>query len=265
MLRDLITTKHMIIVFLLLLPFVGSAFAVEQILITISSEMKDVIFDGIWTHKLEWKRSSLDTLTFDNNKVIQLRTAHQENFIYIFIDAVFDTNLDKGTDRAIVCIDSKNDKTLIANEDDYCFGVTLGAHHGFMYQGGSPVALNGNFKKISNHPDFIAMADISNENDRHSKIPHASYEFKIPTELVDRSNIYGFYLAVYDDHSKTVYPWPQNAITDRHFTIASPSQWGELVSPDKSLPEFDVPILLASLAFLPIILLSRLKMGSHHQ
>ena len=121
--------------------------------------------------------------------------------------------------------------------------------------------MNGNFKKISNHPDFIAMSDVSNENDRYSKIPHASYEFKIPIELVDRSNIYGFHIAVYDDYSKTVYSWPQNATTDSQFTIVSPSKWGELVSPDKSLPEFDVPILLAGLAFLPIIFLSRLKMG----
>lgn len=61
--------------------------------------MNKVIFDGIWSHKTEWKRSSLDSL--DDGTII-FRTAHQDNFIYIFIDVLSDTIFDKGADRTTI-------------------------------------------------------------------------------------------------------------------------------------------------------------------
>lgn len=236
-----------------------SAVASNPIMITIASDMDKIIFDGKWSHETEWKRSSLDTLSYDDGAVIQLRTAHQDNFIYVFVDAIFDTNLDKGADRAIVCFDTNNNKTVLADVDDYCFIVTLDGKRAFVLQGGSVLGVNGGFKKIPSPHGFIGISTVSDENDRYTSVPHPSYEFRIPTELVGRSNIYGFYLALYDAHSNKIYSWPQDVTTEKPFQIASPSKWGELISPDKSLPEFNLPLLTLPLAFLIVAYMRRFR------
>ena len=56
--------------------------------------------------------------------IIQLRYAHQGDFIYIFEDAISDINIDYGVDGTMVCFDY-NDKTLKANEDDFCFSIVI--------------------------------------------------------------------------------------------------------------------------------------------
>ena len=53
----------------------------EPIMITVSSTMNKVIFDGKWTYGTEWKQSSLNTISYNDGTLMQLRTAHQENFI----------------------------------------------------------------------------------------------------------------------------------------------------------------------------------------
>ena len=45
--------------------------------------------------------------------------------------------INKGSDSAIVCFDTKNDKTTIPQTDDYCFSTSLGRNSYFTYQGGS--------------------------------------------------------------------------------------------------------------------------------
>ncbi len=101
---------------------------------------------------------------------------------------------------------------------------------------------------------------MSDKEDRYSKIPHTSYEFKIPTELVGRSSNYGFYAGVYDADSGLIYSWPESIRLDT-FEIPSPSKWGDLVSPDKSLPEFGLPLMVIFSAFVTIIIISKLKMN----
>lgn len=122
-----------------------------------------------------------------------MRTAHQDNHIYIFVDVLSDTILDKGADRTTICFDTNNDKSTTAKDDDYCFVAILGREEGFVMQGGSSLALHSNFHGIPSHVDFIVIGNVSNENDHYSNIPHASYEFRIPTDLVGRSNTYGFF------------------------------------------------------------------------
>src|SRR5438445_12477598 len=61
----------------------GIAYADNTIMITKSFYMDKVIFDGKWSFLTEWKKSSLDTLSYDDGTEIELRTAHQNNFIYI--------------------------------------------------------------------------------------------------------------------------------------------------------------------------------------
>ena len=108
----------------------------DPVMITLSNDKENLVFDGKWSNVNEWKQSSLNELVFEDKNKIILRTAHQGDFIYILIDAISDFNLDKGADKAIVCFDANNDKTTIAGEDDFCLGVSLGNNNGFVLQGG---------------------------------------------------------------------------------------------------------------------------------
>jgi hypothetical protein len=230
-------------IILLLLPLTNTGYGIEPILISISTSMDKVVFDGKWTNELEWKQSSWDTSS-SHEGTLHIRSAHQGDFIYILLDAVDDQTIDHISDRALVCIDGQNDKTIIANSNDYCFSIALDSNQSFVYQGGSTLALNGYFKKISNNDGFIGIGSKSDHNDKYSKIPHTSYEFKIPLSLFERSDIYGFYVQVFDASSNRYFSWPNDTLPEKSFDIPSPSKWGELVSPDKSIPEFKLPMLL---------------------
>jgi len=225
--------------------------AEDPILISKSSNLDQVIFDGKWTDSYEWKQSSYNRLVFEDGNEIHLRTAHQENFIYIQINFASDTNIDENYDSATVCFDTKNDKTIIPQSDDYCFSTTLDIKNSFTYQGNNASSTNDYFDKIPNDKNFIAKGTASDKYDRYSKTPHASYEFKIPLDVLGRSNNYGFYISVFDEHSQNYYSWPYNI--KNQTLISSPSQWGDLVSPDNSLPEFNFTILLSFT--IPIIML----------
>jgi len=84
---------------------------------------------------LEWKQSSYNNLLFDDGAMIHLRTANQENFIYVQINFESDKIIDKGFDSAMVCFDTKNDKTLTLQSNDYCFLTILDTKKLFTYQG----------------------------------------------------------------------------------------------------------------------------------
>lgn len=241
-------------------------FAEEPILISVSSNLDKIHFDGKWTDPYEWKQSSYNRLYFDDGTEIHLRTAHQENFIYVQIDVASDIIINKGVDSALLCFDTKNDKTIIPNADDFCFSTVLDGNNSFTYQGSSIPAINGFFKKIPNDKNFIAVGTASDKFDRYNKIPHASYEFKIPLNVIGRSNNYGFYISVFDAHSQNHYSWPYNIEKQSLTSISSPSEWGDLISPDKSLPEFNFSLLLSlllpsSIIFLIITKLELLNNG----
>jgi hypothetical protein len=137
--------------------------------------------------------------------------------------------------------------------------TSLNARTAFTYQGDHTSVRTGFFNKIPNMDGFIGISTISDINDRYTPIPHPSYEFKIPTSLIGRESVYGFYFLVHDSHSKKTYTYPQN-LNPESF-VSSPSQWGEIYSPDKSLPEFELPVLLLIMSISSIILLSRVKYG----
>ena len=236
---------------------IANIFAEEPIMITKSPNMDQVTFDGIWTHETEWKKSSLNFGIVDMSDVIYLRTAHQGNFVYVFLDVVIDTHLDKGSDRAVICFDTENDKTEVVDSDDYCFTAILGENVGSTLQGGLSLDTN-DFQNIQNPEGFIGIGGISNENDRYSKIPHASYEFRIPTDLIGRSDNYGYYVGIYDDFTKTTYSWPSEIVLEE-FKIPSPKLWGEIISPDKSLPEFEWAIIALLPALILVIFLTKLN------
>ena len=240
------------------------AFAVDPILITISDSMENVKFDGKWSNQIEWKESSLNTLSYDDGTTIQLRSAHHGNFLYFLIDVVSDVHLDKKSDKATICLDTNNDKTPIANSDDYCFIISLDNKKPLVLRGDSPLGFNGHFDKITNPDGFIGISNVSDENDRYSKIPHGVYEFRIPTDVVGRKDVYGFYISVYDAHNNTVYSWPQEIKENLQFKIPSPSLWGEIVSPDKSLPESPIPIFLLVFSVFLTVVFTKLKITISH-
>jgi hypothetical protein len=233
-----------------------SAYAFESIPITLSGTMDKVIFDGKWTFEYEWKASSLNTYQYDNDTQIILRSAHQGDFVYIFLDPITDYYPDKMGDYAIICFDKKNNKSESADTDDYCFMTYLDNKNSTAYQGGSIYEKNSFFNKIPNPDGFIGISAISDTNDRYTTIPHPSYEFRIPTSLIGRESVYGFYFLVYDDHTKKTYTYPQN-LESGNF-VSSPNHWGEIYSPDKSLPEFELPTMLLIISIVPIVFFSRI-------
>jgi len=223
--------------------FFLNVYAEEPILISISSGLDQINFDGKWTDSYEWKQSSYNHLTYADGTEIHLRSAHQGDFIYIQINAVSDMFIDKLADSALVCFDTKNDKTIIPQSDDYCFFTSLDGKKSFSYQGNHIPAINGYFTKIPNDKDFVAVGSSSDQYDRYNRIPHASYEFKIPLNLLGRSDNYGFFISVFDAHTNNHYSWPYKIDNQSIISIPSPSQWGDIVSPDKSLPEFNLSFL----------------------
>jgi len=223
----------------------------QSIPITQSDYMDRVVFDGKWSFFQEWKPTSLDFMG-DNNQQIFIRTAHQDNYIYILLDSVVDTTIDKNKDHAMVCFDTKIEQSENPDSNDYCFKVQLGSDKALTFQGSNQT---GELKIIKNHADLIAIGESSDENDRYSKVPHASYEFRIPIELLERTDSYGFYIEVYDNSQTKTYTWPSE-LESENSDIPSPAKWGIIYSPDKSLPEYDVPMLVLVIGIFLIILLS---------
>ncbi|MGI0062511.1 MAG: hypothetical protein ACREBA_08680 [Nitrosotalea sp.] len=244
--------------FVVFLSNIGSAVATDQIMITKSFTMDQAVFDGKWSFYMEWKKSSWDPLSYSDGTLIHLRTAHQGNFIYVFMDDVETTQWNSGSDRATVCFDTDNSKSVNADSNDYCFVTTLSESNSITLQGGSPLASTSHFRTIANPGGFIGIASISDENDRYTIIPHPSYEFRIPTDVIGRSSDYGFYVSVYHAQTNKIYSWPQNASTSSYpLEIPSPSKWGELISPDKSIPEFPIPAVTLLISMVVLVYFSR--------
>ena len=251
----------LIIIVLFFIFYIPSSVFADSLLITKTIHLEDEIeFDGIWTHETEWKPTSLKQIDTKNGP-IYFRFAHQDNFVYFLIDVVADKNPERNADKAIICFDTENDKTLHANQDDYCFISVLGRNVGHTIQGGSYISTQNYYKKIPNHENFIGIGNISDENDRYSIIPHSSYEFRIPTDVITRSNVYGFYVGVFDQSENTLYSWPSSA-TSHYTKIPSPSSWGTLVSPDSSLPEFHLPFIPIIVGLIGILAITRSKISN---
>jgi hypothetical protein len=196
-----------------------------------SSTNSGSLIDGGSTFGHEWKASTLDEFRFNDDDLV-LRTAHQDDYMYVLIDVLGDVTNDHMADRAIVCLDGK-ETSKIADDSDWCYVATRGSKNGHTLNGGSPSSQTSHFNIQKNHPDFIAIGGTSGENDRYVKIPHAAYEFKIPIEQIGFEDEYGFFMQVFDGDDVMTYPnehsgkYPQK--------IPSPKQWGLMISPDHSI------------------------------
>ena len=267
--------KYFLIIgfFLILIP--NSVYGVFEddnesiILITQSEYMKDIIFDGKWTFYTEWKNTSWNPIKSENQTVFHLRSAHQDNFIYFFLDVVSDKSPSFSKDKAMICIDSKNNKSLFFDEDDFCFIVELQEENLLekILEKENSIVLKGESKSIPFEElskiittEFIGIGTISDDEDRYSKIPHTSFEFKIPTELIGRSDNYGFFVSIFDSEKNIIYSWPENIHLEK-WKIPTPSLWGNLISPDKSLPEFGLSLLIIIPLLFTIIGISKIKIN----
>lgn len=225
---------------LTLLFFITPVFAESDILIVQSPSMENIIFDGKWSFKEEWKTSGYDTIQFEDGNYFKLRSAHHGNYTYFHINFISDTHEDLLEDKAMICFDSSNNKNKIFDSDDYCFEII---HNEFSYLIQTNSESKNNFFKKEYYDEFIGISSMSDIQDRYSKTPHMTYEFKIPTDVIGRSSIYGFYILLHDNYLNNTYSWP-NSLKQETYEILSPSEWGQLISPDKTLPEFSFSFLL---------------------
>jgi len=231
-----------------------NAFADEEniIFITKSESMKDVSLDGKWSFTTEWKESSWDHVKSNESTAFHLRSAHYGDFIYFQINVLPDTKPEYNVDKSIICIDTKNNKSEFLDDDDYCFVVRLqesnflqnlfGEKNNEILQSKTSAKTFDELEMIT-FEEFVGIGTMSDDQDRYSSTPHATYEFKIPTDLVGRSDNYGILVLVFDSNKNSTYSWPENS----EFTIEqipSPQTWGNLISPDKSLPEFSWSIII---------------------
>ena len=215
------------------LSLIGLTYADEPIKVTISDTLHNVQFDGGWTFTEEWKNTSYDELLFDDGHIV-LRTAHEDGFFYIMVNYLTDFTYDHIAGHAIVCFDGY-DTSSIADETDWCYTVSRNSGNGHTLQGGSPIFQTSHFNLVKNHPDFVAYGGMSGKNDPYVWAPHAAYEFRIPIEQIGFQDEYGFFVQVFDGNDVKTYPkefsgkYPQN--------IPSPTKWGKIFSPDRSISE----------------------------
>jgi len=230
----------------------------EPVIITLSDIKKKFVLDGKWSNDIEWKTSSYNGWLFDDGTGIVLRSAHEENYLYFLVDYISDRTIDTNADRAMICLEGNNEKNTIAQQNAYCFIAVMNKNTPVTLQGGGISSISGNFNQIF-VKDVMTKGTVSDHKDRYSQVPHASYEFKIPTDLVGRYSEYGLYISVYDSDADRYNSWPRNIEHKNNFTIPSPNEWGIMISPDKSLPEFEFPLLLGVLSFLTMIYFSKKK------
>ena len=238
--------------FFLIIIFAGTNLVyADQTVTTFRDDGNATIWDGKWSFVQEWKRTS-----YTDVNGLALRIGHDYNYLYVLLDAVPQTSFVKDTDYSIVCITASTLVEKYPGQDDYCFQVSLGSRDIITLQGGSALGATHHFTKIQNDPRLIGVGGISDINDRYSTDLHPSYEFRIPIELIGRSDKYHLYTATYDTTNKHITTWPENIDVSKFPNIPSPSQWGDLISPDKSIPEFPWPIITLILSFMSVLIIN---------
>ena len=237
---------------LMILPHVLNSTSSDQIFTTYRDDGNYTVWDGKWTFLQEWKRTSLNQYGD-----LIVRTGYDYNNLYILLDYNSPTKLTKYSDSGIICINANITREQNLNENDQCFIVTLGSNHPITLKGGSELASNDYLKKVPSDPGLIAVGGISDFNDRYSNIPHMSYEFKIPIKVIGKTDSYGFFAGVYDSADNKFYSWPDNHAAKIWPYVPASENWGELVSLDKSLPEFSIPTIGLLVSFLILIYFTR--------
>lgn len=215
------------------------------------------VIDGKWSVAGEWGRSTERLFAYEDESKIAIRVAHDRENIYVLLDMISDTTMDSGKDKAAVCFDTEVNGGSKPDIDDYCFIAVLDGSF-TTYKGGA--STSNALSAIENPSGAEMKAGISDVFDRYSKVPHLAYELKVPIESLKRTDVLGFYAAVFDSNKTTTYSWPISLSHGDDIEIKKPGEWGKLISPDKSIPEFPSSIaLFAGVILLGIILMTRGK------
>lgn len=215
------------------------------------------IIDGKWSVEGEWGRSTERLFIYEDEAKIAIRVAHDRENIYVLLDMVSDTTIDSEMDKAVICFDTEVNGGDRPDINDYCFIAVLDGSF-TAYKGGGSTS---NALSVIDNPIGAEMkAGVSDVFDRYSKIPHLAYELKVPIESLKRTDVFGFYAAVFDSNTNTTYSWPISLSHEDDIEVKEPSEWGKLISPDKSIPEFPSGIaLFAGIILLSVILMTRGK------
>jgi len=245
-----INFKTLIVGMILFFSFIQTSFS-EPIPITISPLMEEVLFDGKWSFPIEWKQTSLTMVQTDFGP-IYIRSAHWENDIYVLVDVLTDFTPTNG-DFAVLCINPEPDKNSTNFSKSFCFKTFLNSESFSVLKWDNDTK---SFVDTHYHDNLIAMGKTSDENDRYDKRPHPTYEFKIPLDPIGRYDKYGFFVGVYDSDDFSTYTWPIEVQVDLSEGLPSPQEWGTIFSPDKSLPEYDLPMLILIMSIVMVIFVS---------
>lgn len=250
-------SKPVIALLFAMLLYPSFAFAQPQIFTTYRGDGNDTVWDGKWSFLEEWKRTTDTAVVYGDGNSLSIRLGHDAHFLYVLLDFLNQHVFSKNSDYGLVCIRTNQTFESRPQTGDYCFLSPLGSHNPLTFQGGGNMAITNYFVKIPNDPNFVAVGGISDQNDHYTLIPHTSYEFKIPLSVIGRSDNYGFYASVYDSDDQKSYHWPQNVTSDSFPSVPQPSGWGQLVSPDNSLPEFPFPTIALLGSILTLIYFSK--------
>ena len=248
-----------LVVALIMLIIICPHFALgqPQIFTTLRGGTDSIVWDGKWSYLQEWKPMTENILSFNDGNELSVKTGHDRQNLYVFLDFISEKQFEKKSDYGIVCINANKTIESDLQKDDYCFLVALESYNPLTFQGGGDLAETNHLVKIQNDQSFIAVGGISDEHDRYGGPPHPSYEFKIPIKTIGSSDVYNFYAATYDAKTNKVYSWPQNVTSNEFPAVPSPAEWGELISPDKTLPEFPWPLFMMVFSFSLIVFVTR--------
>jgi len=213
--------------------------------------MKEVLFDGKWSFDREWKPTSLTLISTDSGP-IYIRSAHWENDIYVLVDVLADFT-PTSEDFVVLCIYPEFNTNSTNFPESFCFTTFLNSESFSVLKWNDDAK---SFVETHYHDNLIALGKTSDENDRYDKKPHPTYEFKIPLDPIGRYDSYGFFVGVYDSEKSTSFSSQEDLELDLTVELPSPDSWGEIFSPDKSLPEYPIPILVLGATVMAVILLS---------
>ena len=207
----------------------------DEIVVPKATRPADI--DGMWSTRTEWTDAS-ETVIMQNNLTAYLRAKYDETFVYILIDFISDQGLERSSDLAIVCFDTKNNGGNAPMSDDYCFyRITRAGDDldGIIQGNGMEWIILQEAETWDPYDEkFDAAVAYSQMNDPYdSTNKHVIYEFRIPIESYYLAEMMKFYIYANDAYNDEFVQWPTNAGGKQFRSIVkdvlpAPNKWGSL-------------------------------------
>lgn len=225
-------------------------------LISIPMTQEAPTIDGIWTNGGEWQDAS-ETLMKDDESgyMAYLRTMHNKSHIFVLIDFVSDQS-DNVNDRGSVGIGGVDDE-YDPTSDDFWFTSKPAVYQG---TGEGGLEFRSAWEEIATFPLVHVGEGFNGQNNPYEVENHKIYEFAISVDLIQPRNEYRFYASVQDKDSRVIIRWPSD-VTEAPYldTLGehhphTPTEWGAIISVDKSIPEFPQAFLIAGVGVVVAII-----------